>query len=302
MNNLKEYLDKKQTLLAPEIKNPKFKALLDKTLANYVISKKHENVPKVIWGENRYRLERSSSFRKLNLESKENIYSHLSRLNLALSWYIERSGHNYGAKMILMSKTQDEKSLYSLFVAEEAIHQREFENFIDFVPDPKIYWHPLLDPLSDAMRDGERETLLYVIQVLLEGYGIGLYTSLKETCDIPELKKVYSRIISDEAKHHGSGVILIHDLNPSKLVKDQVFEYTRKFVIALQSADLLRSTFEKEQTLTTKDKQKFYEEVEYEKIMNLRLTQLKAMLGKVDNWDLISKLEKEKVFKYKIKV
>ncbi len=300
MSNLKDHLSKDQTLLAPKLENPKFKALLDNALSSYVVSEKYENLPKILWGEKRFQLERSSSFRKLRQVSKDNIYTHLTRLNLALSWYIERSGHNYGAKMILLSDTQEEKSLYALFVAEEAIHQREFEHFIDFIPDPNVYWHPLLDPLAQAIKEAERETCLYVIQVLLEGFGIGLYTSLKESCDLPELKKVYSRIINDEAKHHGSGVILTHSLSPNDLVKDQVFEYTRQFIIALQSADMLGSSFEREQKLSQKERSRFYEEVEYEKFMNLRLVKLKSMLQKVDNWDLIDRLEKEKVFKFSI--
>ncbi len=300
MSDMKNRLNKEQTLLAPKLENIKFKALLDNALANYVVSEKHNNIPGILWGEERYQLERASSFRKLKQVQKDNIYTHLSRSNLALSWYIERSGHNYGAKMILLSDTQEEKSLYALFVAEEAIHQREFEHFMDFVPDPNLYWHPLLDPLAEAIREAERETCLYVIQVLLEGFGIGLYTSLKENCRLPELQRVYTRIINDEAKHHGSGVILTHSLTPNDLVKDQVFEYTRKFIQALKSADMMGKTLQREKKLTNKERTNFYEEIEYEKFINLRLLKLRSMLQKVDNWDLIDRLEKNNVFKYTI--
>ncbi len=294
----KELLTKESTLLAPHFENKKFNSLLDNALANYTISQKQESVPDILWGEERYGLLRSSFFRNLPSDSKKNVYKELTRGNLAMSWYIERSGHNYGAKMILLSESQEEKSLYSLFVAEEAIHQREFENFMTFTPDPNLYWHPLLDSLAFAIQEGEKQTCLYVIQVLLEGFGIAFYNGLKQTCLSDNLKTVYQKIINDEAKHHGSGVIQTQGMTPNKLVKEQVFEYTRLFLRSLVSADLIRKNIEKEKEMSSSEKSKFYEEIDFKKLMNQRLHKLKTMLQKVDNWDLVASLEKDKVFTF----
>lgn len=295
---MKDLLTKEQILLAPHLENQKFNSLLDNALSQYTLSKKQVSVPEILWGEQRYHLLRSSHFRKLKPISQSNVYKHLTNGNLAMSWYIERSGHNYGAKMILFSETQEEKSLYSLFVAEEAIHQREFENYMLNLPDPSLYWHPLLDSLALAIKDGEKQTCLYVIQVLLEGFGISFYNGLKQTCLSDSLKNVYQRIINDEAKHHGSGVIQTQELTPNKLIKEQVFEYTRMFIKALVSADLIRKNIDKENPMSSMQRSKFYEEIEFNKTMQDRLLKLKSMLQKVDNWNLVRRLEKDKVFNF----
>ncbi len=300
MQGFKNLLNKERNLLAPASKNSKLIKLTETALDKYTVSKKQSFVPKVIWGEERYQLLQSAIFRDLNVNEQLKVYEYLSKQNLSLSWYIERSGHNYGAKMILLSETQEEKSLYALFAAEEAIHQREFENFMDFTPNPEVNWHPLLDPLSKAISEADKQTCLFVIQVLLEGFGMSFYEGLKQTCKIPEMKEVYQRIIADEARHHGSGIVLSEEMKPSNEVKDQVFEYSREFINALKAADWIKNAVHETRPLSTKEGKSLYEDIAYLDRMNSRLDKLKMMLMKVDNWDLVKRLEKDQIFEYSL--
>lgn len=296
MQDFKNYLTKEKTLLFPTLgKEHKLTKLLDSSLDKYTISTKQENLPKSFWGNTRYGLERSKTFKDMDVYQQNNIYQRLTELNLSLSYFIERSGHNYGAKMILLSETQEEKSLYALFVAEEAIHQREFENFMNFTPDPETHWHPMLDPLAKAIGSAEKETCTYIIQVLLEGFGMSFYAGLKDQCNYEPLKKVYSRILTDEARHHGAGLIMASTGKPSKYVQDEIFEYTRSFIKALINADWIGKTINEQTPLSKEQMNQFYQDINYSATTKLRVQKLKEMLLKVDDWGLVAKLEQEKL-------
>lgn len=274
--------------------------LNERALDSYTISSPDPNTPRILWGKERYHLERSSFFKTLDQSVQEQIMERITQLNLSLSAYIEKSGHNYGAKMILLSESMQEKSLYALFTAEEAMHLKEFENFMNFTPDPKIHWHPMLNPLAEAIKDGEKNTCTYIIQVLLEGFGMAHYNGLRNDCLYLPLKKAYEKILIDEAKHHGTGLILSKQAKLSNLEKDQIFEYSRDFINSLQSADwVLNTTREFSKGLSSKEICKFREETLYEKTLYARLEKLKDMIKKVDHGDLINDLERDKVFTLK---
>jgi hypothetical protein len=298
MKDFEKFLQKDTTFFTKSLKDDHpLSNLYERALDAYTVSSKDMNTPNILWGKERYHLEKSSFFTKLDIEIQSKILRRITELNLSLSAYIEKSGHNYGAKMILLSESMQEKSLYALFTAEEAIHLKEFSNFMNFEPDPKLHWHPMLNPLADAIKDGEKNTCTYIIQVLLEGFGMSHYKGLKEDCLYSPLKKAYERILIDEAKHHGTGLILSKEANISKIEKEQIFEYSRAFILSLQSADWILNTTEQFSGGLSSDQiKKFKEETFYEKTLTARLVKLKDMIKKVDHCDLVSSLEREKVF------
>lgn len=277
-------------------KNKGLQQLLDIAFGKLTVEPKKTEFPNHFWSEKRYGLDKAKSFLALDSEQKNRILRHLSELNLSLSYFIEKSGHNYGAKMILLAKNQDEKSLYSLFAAEEAIHQKEFINHMWFTPNKDLHWHPMLDVLGEVMREGERNTLIYVVQVLLEGFGMSFYSGLGDTCEFSPMKNVYSRILQDEARHHGSGVILANYYEVNQVEKEQIFEYTKKFIHALQSASWFTKSMERETgPMSSLEKKTFLDNILYEETLLARRKRLKDMLSKVDSWGLVAMLEKDKV-------
>ncbi|MBC7539135.1 MAG: ferritin-like domain-containing protein [Bacteriovorax sp.] len=303
MNNKKETEALKMFFSDEEIfhqsndsKNKSLQQLLDIAFNKLTVEQKQTEFPNHFWSEKRYGFERSSKYMKLNPEEKNKALRYLTEQNLALSYFIEKSGHNYGAKMILLAKNQDEKFLYSLFAAEEAVHQREFMNHMWFTPNANDHWHPMLNVLGEVMREGERNTLIYVVQVLLEGFGMSFYSGLGDTCDYAPMKNVYARILQDEARHHGSGVILANFYDVNKYEKEQIFEFTKKFITALQSASWFIKALENSNgPMSEQEKKIFLSDINYEETLSNRRKRLKDMLTKVDSWGLIGMLEKDKV-------
>lgn len=236
----------------------------------------------------------------MDQELQNNVLRKITQLNLSLSRYIETSGHNYGAKMILSAESLDEKSIYALFAAEEAIHLKEFENFMNFVPDPEVHWHPMLNPLAAAIKDGEKNTCLYIIQVLLEGFGMAHYGGLRQDCLYEPLQVAYDRILKDEARHHGTGIILSKQNTLTNIEQEQIFEYTREFILSLQSASwVLKCIEEQRGGLSEAEKKKYVQDTNQSQVLQGRLLKLREMLEKVDDYDLVNKLDKDNVFKLK---
>ena len=275
--------------------------LLEHAFQQYSNSTQDDSTPEILWAAERYNLHKSRYYQKLSTDKKQNYLLRMTELNMALSIWIEKSGHLYGAKMILLSESQQEKSLYSLFAAEEAIHQREFSNFLTFRPDWATHNHPMLIPLGNAIREGSRETLIFIVQVLLEGFGMSHYAGLMEDCLHQPLKNTYARILKDEARHHGAGLILAND--PTNQIKlegesfEQIFEYTRQFISALQSAHWLKQSFNDVNCpMSATEESLFWEEIDQDKTLAYRRQKLKEMIAKTGQSKLLSALEKEKLF------
>ncbi len=298
---LAKVLDPKEILEPKRKGNSALKKMLDKRLDELTISSPSPDTPKVLWGAERYGLDQSKIFLDLSVENQSKYLVRMSELNLALSAFIETSGHNYGAKMILLSETLEEKSTYALFASDEAVHLREFQNFMNFEYSLKTHHHPMLTPLAEVIKDGSKTSLVFVIQVLLEGFGMGHYHGLRQTCLHKPLQESYDQILKDEARHHGTGIILAKEELPSKEDQEQIFEYTRAFVQAMQSAHWLFETFDfVGESLSQAQRKQLWQEINFEKVLALRLEKLKDMLQKVDSFNLLERLERDGAFKVQV--
>lgn len=277
--------------------NPLHK-ILEPMLDGLTVSKPATDIPRILWPAERYRLDRSSVFRRLSVEKQDAALVALSELTLSLSYYIEKSGHLYGAKMIAQSETIEEKSLYALFTAEEAIHLREFRNFMNFIPNRERHQHPLLDVLAETIEHADRNALVFVIQVLLEGFGIAHYSGLRDDSSHAPLKEAYTRILRDEARHHGAGLILTRGQQLTVEQSDELFYYSRKFIHSLKSAPRLLATIEEAANgMTDREKTAFWEETNFYPLLAKRMQRMKEMLLKVDQVGLVERLEADGCFK-----
>ncbi len=118
--------------------------------------------------------------------------------------HIETIGMAYAAKMLLLSETVEERMLYAAIAAEEASHLAGVGAFVARRPAEG----PFLALLGELVATGDRATLVLVVQVVLEGWGLDHYRALARSCRTPALTTVLDGILRDEARHHGSGVLL----------------------------------------------------------------------------------------------
>ncbi len=294
-----ELLTLDRTLNTPHLPkdHPLFQ-VIDPTYVVHGIERKKEIRPTQYWGAERFGLQKSSQFNGLSEEQKSKLLLRLTELNLSLSYFIEKSGHHYASKMILNSETCEEKTLYAMFACEEATHLRMFMNAMWFSPTLKSHFHPMLPILSEAIEFGSQDALVFVVQVLLEGFGIAHYTGLKENCLDSDLKAAFQTILKDEARHHGAGLIMTKTKSISKDTEDQIFELSRKFIRSLETAHWIPGAFDSvESPLSTQEKSKLFEDLGFKETLTLRMERLKDMFHKVNYQKLFERLETDGVFK-----
>jgi hypothetical protein len=118
--------------------------------------------------------------------------------------HIETMGMAYAARMVLLADSVEERAMYACFAAEEATHLAGVSRHATRRPANS----PFLTLLARLTEEGDRATLVLVVQVVLEGWGLDHYRWLARGCDDADLRSVLEGILRDEARHHGSGVIL----------------------------------------------------------------------------------------------
>ncbi len=159
------------------------------------------------WASSYFNLDHSSLYGGATEEQQQDILRRCADLLLTEAWFIEKSGMAFAAKMVLLAPTTEARMMYSLFGADEARHLHALTPFLPRIPESS-QGDSFLFLLSQIIEEGDRGSLVLLIQVVLEGWGLHHYRQLAEACRDPALAQVLLRILKDEAGHHGSGVVL----------------------------------------------------------------------------------------------
>ena len=165
------------------------------------------------WDADAYGLSRVDGYVQAQPATQSAVLQRCAADQLEEALHIENIGMAYAAHMLLGSDTIEERQLYATIAADEALHHAALTPFVPrFVPRPEAASTdapaPFLSLLERLVVEGDRATRILVVQVVLEGWGMEHYRGLARRCADPTLAAVLTRIVDDEARHHGSGVIL----------------------------------------------------------------------------------------------
>lgn len=163
------------------------------------------------WAAEHFHLDQVSIFREAGRGEQQKIVNGCCRNLLAESYYIEKCGMYFSAKMSLLAKNTQERMLYSMFAADEALHFHWMGMFVSAEEVKDYLQNPFIQLLEGLLQTEQSTTLAYIVQVILEGWGIHHYRALAKNCLNAELKKVFENILQDEARHHASGLILFNE-------------------------------------------------------------------------------------------
>lgn len=185
-------------------------ALGDRKIADMSVS----DIPDTYWKPNYFDLDQVAIFQSASVLEQQQILQQLNQGLLQESLYIEQAGVGYMAKMVLMADSTQERMLYSLFAADEATH---FAQLQPYVPATTINTldDPFLELLSDIVDNPDKAVLLFVLQVVLEGWGLTHYRHLAKGCHHRALRNLFQSFLQAEARHHGTGVTLLSQLQIS---------------------------------------------------------------------------------------
>ena len=247
---------------------------------------------KVYWQAEHYNLDKSKLYMSLDETKKSEIIFRLNKWSLELIYFIEKFGLNYGAKMILGAESEEEKSLYSLFAGDEVRHRLLIEPFLLNGKPEDLSIHPLLNSLSYCLSNGTKETMTFTIQVILEGFGLMHYSTLRDSCQNIDLKNVFDSILRDEVGHHGMGVALTKKAKLNKKDKTQILDTTQMFVRSLLDAEwVLKSVLETTGGLTKTQIEDFRAQINWRESQNIKVKKMSQLISKVGYNQLSDELD-----------
>jgi len=181
-----------------------------------------------IWDADYFGLDQVKIFNEGDANLKRAILESCSRTVLNEAYFIEKSGTAYCAKMILLAESTEVRQVYGLIAADEASHLQWIRPWVSeqdrVSPDGAM-----LRFLSDLIEVCDANTLAYLVQVILEGWGLHHYQSLYLSCRDPLLRQRLQAIHKDEALHHHTGEVVFDssrlNAGQSALVRESLGAY-----------------------------------------------------------------------------
>lgn len=184
----------------------------------------------IYWQADYFNLDHVSIFQTANELEQQQILQQLNQSLLQESLYIEQAGVGYMAKMVLMAQSIQERMLYSLFAADETMHLAQLQAYIPPDIGTAAIDDPFLQLLSDIVESSNKTVLLFVLQVVLEGWGLTHYRSLAKGCHCESLKTLFQSFLQAESRHHGAGVTLFNQVELSPGSQDAILACLATFL------------------------------------------------------------------------
>lgn len=188
----------------------------------------------IYWQADYFDLDRVSIFQEASEPEQQQILQQLNQDLLQESLSIEQAGVGYMAKMVLMAESSQERLLYSLFTADETTHLVQLQPYgAAYIPSVNAL-PPTLDPflqlLSNIVESTDKAVLLFVLQVVLEGWGLTHYRRLAQGCTDRSLQDLFRSFLQAESRHHGAGVTLFKQAHLSSSSQAAIVDCLASFL------------------------------------------------------------------------
>lgn len=185
------------------------------------------------WDAAFFQLHQVTLFQDAKDEERAAMLDRASHSLLKEAYWIEKAGVGYMAKMVLLAETQEERMLYGLFTADETIHLGQLRPFV-LHPDCLVDHNPFLKLLSDVVEGTDKSLLLFVLQVVLEGWGLSHYRRLSQTCRDRALSDLFSSFLQAEARHHATGSLLFNQTAIAAASQGDIIDVLATFLHMVQ--------------------------------------------------------------------
>jgi rubrerythrin len=193
-----------------------------------------QSTERALWPAEYFGLHRVSIFANASQYEQQAILVNCAQGLLGEAYFIEKSGMYYAAKMSLLADSNDERMLYSMFAADEAIHFSWISPYVSEHEVARSDASAFIRQLRDVIASSDKLALAYIIQVVLEGWGLRHYRALSKDCLDAPLQSILTQVIKDEARHHASGLMLVDQQALSESQFNQTVEVLSQFCLAVQ--------------------------------------------------------------------
>jgi rubrerythrin len=290
---LASFFSEEKLLLQPRLpKESKLKKLLETSLKKSLSFQTTPTSLPYYWDSRRFRLNTSEVFLSFKKELQEQILKNLSAHSLHTSHAIEKAAITYCARMALLAPTLDEKAFFLAVGQEEVIHLVGFDQYVS--DEDKI--HPKSSTFAarfgSLVQHSDRETSFLIAQVLLEGIAMNHYEVLRESCIDDSMKSLIDRVLNDEARHHGSGLVLLDESALSEAQIKNMCTVTREVLpMLVGQKQILLQTIQKtaaamQTQIKEEDLLRLTKEINLDSQMSDRTSHLKESIAKLKNISL----------------
>lgn len=213
----------------PVSHNEKLQRILQSALGPVSLEPRSVTLP---WSVAYFGLDRVDVFTQANVLQQQQILQSVNRNLLEEAYFVEKAGMGYMANMVQLAETLEERMLYSLFCSDEARHLAQIRSFL---PDaPESTQDPFFHLLAELAECGDRSVLLFVIQIVLEGWGLSHYRSLAKHAQIPVLSALLLGLLQEESRHHAAGVTLFQATSATPTAQATMTEILVRFLQMVQ--------------------------------------------------------------------
>lgn len=233
-----------------------------------------------LWSAGFFGLDRVRLYQQADVDAQRQIVADCARNLLNEAYFIEKSGTAYCAKMILMAESTETRQVYGLIAADEATHLEWIRPFVAEA-DRCQAQGPLLRFLSDLIEHCDMNTLAFLVQIILEGWGLNHYQTLSRDCREPVLREILHAIYRDEALHHHTGEVIfdadkVVTSSQRSLIEDSLHGYAKMVQVGPQG--VVRVIDQVLGGLSRSDKVDVFAELQTESQSHAKLQLLRSLM------------------------
>ncbi|PAX52977.1 hypothetical protein [Brunnivagina elsteri] len=259
----------------------------------------------VYWGTSFLGLDKVTIFQNSTITEQAMILQLCSRKLLEEAYGIEKLGLQYMEKIVLLSESIQEQMLYALYCADEANHISQISRFLPIFPKIKIndeqiqqLEHPLLKFLMDVADTEDKAVILFVLQVVLEGWSLSHYRNLAIQCREPNLSLILQGLLRDKSHHHGTGVILFHQMSLTQSSQELIVKTLTQFLrlMQLRHQPVIAAIAQVKGYLSRSQKIRILEELDSESHNYTCLKFLRSLMRNPNSGAILQQLEAKAAF------
>lgn len=249
----------------------------------------------VPWSAEFLGLRRVGQFAKAPGATQEAVLAGCAAALLDESWMIERSGIVFCAKMVLLAESSEEKRLFALIGADEATHSAWLEPWITRSGQESDPFNRFITGLVEA---GSAQPLAYLLQVVLEGFGIVHYSGLASECRDVALASSLAAMAQDEALHHAAGLAAFRAERLSAAEKSFLSEGAHVFLQMIRSGpQAVVAALDRSAGLgSAADAARVFGELDAEQVGATKLARLRRLMAQPGMEWLVDELDGKGVF------
>lgn len=249
------------------------------------------------WPATLYTLHQSSLFQSQSEAKQQQIVRTCNDFVLTESYFIEKAGLAYCAKMIALGETTEIRQMYGLIASDEAVHLSWLSPYLTHrqrvTPQGQFIQH-----ISGMIEQCDANSLYFLIQTVLEGWGIAYYKTLGKTCQYVSLKETLLNIVKDEAIHHNTGVALFDPRRLTQQNEVDIYDGMKQYcdILRVGAQNIVACVEQHTGSLSFTDLTSLFAALEAEQSAAFKLKVLKNIMCQPVTLPWLQKLETEGYF------